>query len=163
MSLANQLTAGTARQAEVHPDASSCLFPARSREAGAKDRVLKPTMDVVQPQVKKMSETMLNFDDFDGDDLELDDFLTAAQRRDKAKQAAKPKESQVEEFDWMSISDTSSPRRRPEKTKPKADDWIVDMGLLDDEGRGPIRLPNGNWACNHKCKDKTRYEFTRYN
>ena len=147
----------------MHPDASYYLFPTRSREAGAKDRVLKPTLDVVQPQVKKKSETMFKFDDFEGDDLELDDFLTAAQRRDKAKQAAKARESQVEEFDWMSISNTSSPRRRPETIKPKADDWIADMGLLDDEDRGPIRLPNGNWVCNHKCKDKTRYEFTRCN
>lgn len=24
----------------------------------------------------------------------------------------------------------------------------------------PIRLENGNWACNHRCKDKTRYVAT---
>ncbi|KAJ5292397.1 sedoheptulose-1-7-bisphosphatase [Penicillium atrosanguineum] len=147
--------AGTARQAELHPHAPSYLFPAKSREAGAKVRVLKPIMETVQSQDRKQSGIMPKFDDFDGDDLELDDFLTAAQRRDKAKQAAEPKESQVEEFEWMSISNTSSPQRRPETTKPKADDWVADMGLLDDNDRGTIRLPNGNWACNHKCKDKT--------
>lgn len=152
----NYLTAGTARQAEVHPDVPSHLFPAKPNEAGAQAIVPEPPIELAQSQNRTPLGNSFKFDDFDGDDLELDDFLTVAQRREKAKKVIKPEEPQIDDFDWISISSTSSPRRRPETKKASTDDWIADMGVLDNENSRQIRLPNGNWACNHKCRDKTR-------
>jgi len=121
-------------------------------------------MDKDQPQSHKplgnKPKSRPEHDDFDGDDLQLDDFLTAAQRRDKAK-STKQTEYPLDEVDWLSIGSSPSPPLRPNSVKAKADDWVADMGPVDDEDAGPIRLPNGKWACNHKCKDKTRYERTK--
>lgn len=156
--------AGTARQAEVHPDVPSHLFPAKPREAKNTGTVQKPSEEIAQIQSQKLfgnkPKSRTKFDDFDGDDLQLDDFLTAAQRRERAKKSPRQTEYQVDEMDWLSIGSSPSPRRCPETSKAKADDWIADMGSLDNDESGPVRLPNGNWACNHKCKDKTRYEHT---
>ncbi|KAJ5190289.1 uncharacterized protein N7498_009274 [Penicillium cinerascens] len=157
--------AGTARQAEVHPDVPSHLFPAKPKEAKNTGNVQKLPEDITQVQSQKLFENnhknRKEFDDFDGDDLQLDDFLTAAQRRERAKKSPRPTEYQVDEMDWLSIGSTPSPRRLPETSKAKTGDWIAGMGSLDEEESGPVRLPNGNWACNHKCKDKTRYEHNK--
>ena len=165
MDYTHHFVAGTARQAEVHPDVPSHLFPAKPREVKNTGNVQKPPEDIAQVQSRKLfgnkPKSRTEFDDFDGDDLQLDDFLTAVQRREKAKKSHRQTEYQVEEMDWLSIDSTPSPQRRPETSKAKAGDWIADMGPLDDEESGPVRLPNGNWACNHKCKDKTRYEHTK--
>jgi ATP-dependent DNA helicase HFM1/MER3 len=157
MNSVNYLTAGTARQAEIHPEVPSHLFPAKSNEAGAQANVPEPPMELAQSQNRKLLGNSHKFDDFDGDDLQLNDFLTVAQRREKAgKEAIKPGEPQIDDLDWISISSTSSPRRRLETIKASTDIRIADIGVLDDEDTRQIRLPNGNWACNHKCKDKTR-------
>lgn len=164
MNYTHHFAAGTARQAEVRPDVPSHLFPAKPREAKNTDNVQKPPVDNAPVQSQKPfgndPRSRTEFDDFDGDDLQLDDFLTAAQRREKAKKFPRQTEYQVDEMDWLSIGSTPSPQRHPDASKTKADDWIADMGPLDDEESGPIRLPNGNWACNHKCKDKSRYQRT---
>lgn len=95
------------------------------------------------------------FDAFDGDDLQLNDFLVATQRRDQAKAPSKKSEYEFDEADWLSIDSTPSPPQPKAVTqREKEDDWTADKGPPEEEE--PVRLPNGNWACNHKCKDKTR-------
>lgn len=97
------------------------------------------------------------FDAFDGDDLQLDDFLIADKRHDHPKVPSKKAEYQFDDADWLSIDSTPSPPKPKSATqKAKGDDWATDMGPQEDEEYEPVRLPNGNWACNHKCKDKTR-------
>lgn len=97
-------------------------------------------------------------DDFDGDDLQLDDFLVANERRDKPKKSTMPQPPQLDDMDWFSVDPTpptAAKRAPPKVSKPQEDDWAVDIDEPEDEYE-PVRLANGKWACNHKCKDKTR-------
>jgi hypothetical protein len=96
--------------------------------------------------------------DFDGDDLQLDDFLTVNDRSSKPKHYSKPKFQPNDEMDWFSIDTTPSPPQRGTKvSNPPDDEWAADMGDQEDENPEPVRLANGKWACNHRCKDKTRF------
>ncbi|CAI7572064.1 unnamed protein product [Penicillium glandicola] len=168
--------AGTARQAELRPNLPSHLFstvrdtnnntqnietsnPSSRHFRGNLDPkdAEKPKTNTSGPQGREMTsiktKSRRDGDDFDGDDLQLDDFLVANERRGKGKESTKPQARQFDDFDdfdWFSI-DLTPPR--PAKGAPKVsnsrgDDWAVDI----DE---PGRLANGKWACNHKCKDKT--------
>ena len=98
-------------------------------------------------------------DDFDGDDLQLDDFLVGDERRGKAKESTKPHPQQFDDIDWFSIDSTppSPAKRMPNVSNSRGEDWAVDMDEPEAEYE-PVRLANGKWACNHKCKDKTRFE-----
>lgn len=109
-----------------------------------------------------MTKSQQSVDDFDGDDLELDDFLAVNEPRGKAKEFTRPRPRQVDDFDdidWFSIDATppSPARGVPRVSKPREDDWAVDLDEPEDEYE-PVRLANGKWACNHKCRDKTRFE-----
>jgi ATP-dependent DNA helicase HFM1/MER3 len=95
--------------------------------------------------------------DFDGDDLRLDDFLAMTDRSSKSKHYSKPTFQPNDEMDWFSIDTTPSPPQRGMKVSTLRDDeWAADMKDQEDENPEPIRLANGKWACNHRCKDKTR-------
>ncbi|KAJ5503952.1 Nucleotide-sugar transporter [Penicillium fimorum] len=146
--------AGTWQQAELRPNLPSHLFAAvRDKTANAqkteisilpprpikrnlniKDTV-KPKTSTTRPQGPDMTtnkaKSRRSVDDFDGDDLQLDDFLVVNERRDKANEPKKPQPQQFDDLDWFSI---------------------------DEDEYEPLRLANGKWACNHKCKDKTRFE-----
>lgn len=177
--------AGTSRQAELRPNLPSHLFaalrdmntnaqntetsnlPSRhpERNLNSKDAE-KPKTNTSRPHGRDMTsiktKSRQSVDDFDGDDLQLDDFLVANEPRGKAKESTKPQSRQVDGFDdidWFSI-DATPPR--PAKGVPKVsntreDDWGVDLDEPEDEYE-PVRLANGKWACNHKCRDKTRFE-----
>jgi hypothetical protein len=101
-------------------------------------------------------------DNFDGDDLQLDDFPVVNERRDRPTGSTKPQPPQFEDIDWFSIDATPpTPAKRapPKVSNPQEDDWAVDIDEPEEEYE-PIRLVNGKWACNHKCKDKTRFGKT---
>ena len=113
------------------------------------------------------SKRRRDLDDFDGDDLELDDFLTVHDRRDQTRQAKQSSIHQVlqlDDADWLSIATaTPSPPKPAHKTgASREDDWAAELGEQEDEDYDPIRLLNGKWACNHKCKDKTRFDLLFY-
>lgn len=91
------------------------------------------------------------------DDLYSNDFTPINPRQKKPKEPVKGDIDEFEASDWLSIDSTPSPRRAPRVTQSKNDEWALDMGPHDHGEDEPVRLPNGNWACNHKCKDKTRY------
>jgi ATP-dependent DNA helicase HFM1/MER3 len=99
-------------------------------------------------------------DAFDGDDLQADDFLVVARGPSKPKQPIKPLGLPFDDLDWLSIDDSSSGSQEvPEKPQKQGNNnWNADLEQQDDDDGGlePTRLPNGNWACSHKCKDKTR-------
>lgn len=104
-------------------------------------------------------------DDFDGDDLQLDDFMAVTQCRDQPKVPSNLEDDLLDEVDWLSIDSPPNPpsphQQKPVTTQTKEDEWVTDMGQQDGEDHEPVRLPNGNWACNHKCRDKTRYEHVK--
>jgi len=175
-------TAGTSRQAELKPDLPSQLFAAvrdenpdyqnevkqltpyhgftpinRSRvAAGSKITVARPRGPEM---ISSNSKPRRDVDDFDGEDLQLDDFLTTNERRDNTKDSSRPKVLQLDDADWLSIATTSPspPKRVPRAPNFREDDWAAELGEQVDEEYEPIRLGNGKWACNHKCKDKTRF------
>jgi ATP-dependent DNA helicase HFM1/MER3 len=96
--------------------------------------------------------------DFEGDDLQLDDFLIINDRSSKQKDSPKPMFQLNDEIDWFSIDTTPSPPQRGTKASmPQGDGWAIDTGEQPNESPEPIRLSNGKWACNHRCKDKTRF------
>jgi hypothetical protein len=97
---------------------------------------------------------------FDGDDLELDDFLISNERCAKANKPTRTKAQDFDDIDWFSIDSTppSPVKHVPETAISREDDWAADMAEQDDEEYEPVRLANGKWACNHKCKNKTRFE-----
>lgn len=102
-------------------------------------------------------------DSFDGDDLQLNDFLPVNPRKTKQKEPAKEETHGFDDVDWLSIDSTPTPPRRKLEATQSKPEWATDMGPQDQEedesASEPVRLPNGNWACNHKCKDKTRYVY----
>jgi ATP-dependent DNA helicase HFM1/MER3 len=90
--------------------------------------------------------------------LEAGDFLAVADGLSEPKNPIKSLETPIDDLDWLSIDGSSSDSQgATENPQRQNHDWITDIEHLDDNGPEPIRLPNGNWACIHKCKDKTRY------
>ncbi|KAJ5086972.1 hypothetical protein NUU61_008279 [Penicillium alfredii] len=157
---ANSGIAGTWRQAEIRPGIPSHLFPPKRDGDNDVDSLNGPRMNMSRPRNQDKSggkpKAHEDKDDFDGDDLQLDDFLAADQRTSAGTNPSE-KTSQVQDTDWISIDNsTPSPLRRVKcKSHTHEDEWITDMGQQDGEEYEPIRLPNGRWACNHKCRDKT--------
>jgi ATP-dependent DNA helicase HFM1/MER3 len=99
-------------------------------------------------------------DAFDGDDLQAEDFLVAGVSSSKPKQPGESSKTQMDDNDWFLIDDSSSSQGAPEKPQNYRRDWTADMEQQDgddDDVPEPVRLANGNWACSHKCRDKTRY------
>lgn len=180
--------AGTSRQAELRPNLPSHLFAAvRDKNTNAQNPETsnlpsrhpegnlnrkdaeKPKTNTSHPQGRDMvsiktksRQTGQSVDDFDGDDLQLDDFLAVNEPRGKAKESTRPRARQFDDFDdidWFSIDATppSPARGVPKVSNPREDDWAADLEEPEDEYE-PVRLANGKWACNHKCRDKTRFE-----
>jgi ATP-dependent DNA helicase HFM1/MER3 len=113
----------------------------------------------VSAVARNTSKSRREFDDldFDGDDLQLDDFLAVNDRSSKPKHYSKPTFQSNDEMDWFSIDTTPSPPQRGTKVSiPRDGERTADMKDQEDENPEPIRLANGKWACNHRCKDKTR-------
>lgn len=112
-----------------------------------------------QPQEE--SNGKFKADAFDGDDLGLDDFFLKDLHQERPNKPASMKKVQDEEIDWLSIDSTPSPKRKPAVLKTTRGESIADMGPQEQEDE-PVRLANGNWACNHKCKDKSRYVILQW-
>ncbi|CAG7953136.1 unnamed protein product [Penicillium nalgiovense] len=177
---AENFPAGTWRQAELRPNLPSHLFAAmgyknvNTQNAGASNiqsrhpegnlsskDATKPKPNTLRSHEREMASIKTkprrDVDDFDGDDLQLDDFLVANERRDKPKKSTMPQPPQLDDMDWFSVDPTpptAAKRAPPKVSKPQEDDWAVDIDEPEDEYE-PVRLANGKWACNHKCKDKT--------
>ncbi|OKP11203.1 ATP-dependent DNA helicase MER3 [Penicillium subrubescens] len=155
--------AGTSRRAEIRPNLLSHLLskaPSRGTQPGA---TAKPTSSVACESIwdipKCPPQPDAIPDAFDGDDLQADDFLDVAGGPSKQQQPAESLGLPFDGLDWLSIDDSSSNSQgAPEKPQKQGNNnWNADLEQQDDDDGGlePIRLPNGNWACSHKCKDKT--------
>lgn len=144
--------AGTARQAEIRPDIPLSVLPFARTQCLSK----MPTEGA--NKLGGLSSSNANRDAFDGDDLQLDDFLTVSELREKRQKSLRLNSLLPDEGDWLSIhsSSPSSSQGVSKTSHSKGKEWITDMAQQNHEVDEPTRLPNGNWACNHKCKDKTR-------
>lgn len=181
----DNLSAGTSRQAELRPNLPSHFFPAvrdkkantqglgnlqnpslkataiRERDSNAKyTENTKTNMSRPHGRNSTSSNTksQRDLDNFDGDDLQLDDFLIASDHKSKAKDT-EPNAQAFDDLDWISI-DSIPPNPAKQVTKApiyREEDWAAGLGEQNDDEYEPFRLPNGKWACNHKCKDKTRF------
>lgn len=182
---ADNFPAGTSRQAELRPNLPSHLFaavrdkntngqnletsnlPSRHSKGNLNPKdAEKPKTNTSRHRGPDMTsiktKSRQSVDDFDGDDLQVDDFLVSNEPRGKAKEPTRSQPRQVDDFDdiyWFSIDATppSPGTGAPKVSNPPEKDWAVDLDEPEDEYE-PVRLANGKWACNHKCKDKTRFE-----
>jgi ATP-dependent DNA helicase HFM1/MER3 len=179
---ANNILAGTSRKAELRPSLPSHLFAAVRDKSGAAHktetsnlppRPIKGSLNSKDTEKSKSNTSRphgrditsiktkprRDVDDFDGDDLQLDDFLVANEPRENAKGPTKSQPREFDDIDWFSIDSTppSPAKAAPKALNPREDDWGIEMDEPGNEYE-PVRLANGKWACNHKCKDKTRFE-----
>ncbi|KAJ5971903.1 uncharacterized protein N7479_001821 [Penicillium vulpinum] len=159
--------AGTARQAELRPNLPSHLF-ATVRDKNANIQQIEPSNlpvrhikgnlnhKVTSIKVKPQRER----DNFEGNELQRDYFLVTNERRGKETESTVTQQPRLsddfEDLDWFSIDESPpTPVKKVTKaTSPREDDWAVNLDEPEDEFE-PVRLANGKWACNHKCKDKT--------
>lgn len=152
------LLAGTARYAELKPETS--FLAHKKSKSLAHEKIQLPDISVVmsqKPQNKPKSGSKK--DTFEGDDMDLDDLLAVGSSQKESKQVDNQNIKSDDDIDWISIDSTSSPPRNGRGAPQKKDrEWAADMGAQEEDYE-PIRLANGNWACNHKCKDKTRCLF----
>ncbi|KAF3388416.1 ATP-dependent DNA helicase MER3 [Penicillium rolfsii] len=98
-------------------------------------------------------------DAFDGDDLKADDFLVVETGPSKLKKPTESLGLPFDDLDWLSIDENSSNSQgATEKLQRQGNNWTTEIEQQDNDDAGiePVRLPNGNWACSHKCKNKTR-------
>ncbi|KAJ5231810.1 uncharacterized protein N7469_006398 [Penicillium citrinum] len=150
--------AGTARYAELKPETS--FLAHKKSKSLAHEKIQLPDISVVmsqKPQNKPKSGSKK--DTFEGDDMDLDDLLAVGSSQKGSKQVDNQNIKSDDDIDWISIDSTSSPPRNGRGAPQKKDrEWAADMGAQEEDYE-PIRLANGNWACNHKCKDKTRCLF----
>jgi ATP-dependent DNA helicase HFM1/MER3 len=95
-------------------------------------------------------------DNFEGDDLDLDDFLEAGSFEKQPKEVEMATNHPNDDVEWILIDGTPSPPAITANiSRNKDEEWAADTGPQDEDYE-PVRLANGNWACNHKCKNKTR-------
>ncbi|KAJ6017336.1 hypothetical protein N7451_000715 [Penicillium sp. IBT 35674x] len=147
--------AGTARKAELKPNLLAHLPKQTKTTNENKIRNRKPDKNSCQQPQRAPGEKS-QAEAFDGDDLGLDDFLFQDLHQERPKRPASIRKTQDEEIDWLSIDSTPSPRRKPATSKTTGSRSIADMVSQEQEEDEPVRLAHGNWACKHKCKDKTR-------
>ncbi|TQB76107.1 Sec63 [Monascus purpureus] len=130
--------AGTLRSAELKPNIPTLSFlpplPDGTVSAASTNRT---QTNISHPRNNGLTRRK-TIDAFDGDDL-FDDFVSAAK-----------------ETGTIVIEDepTDLPQE-PAHSKDLVRDNKEKGGLQSmDNEEDSIRLPNGRWACNHKCKDK---------
>ena len=157
----NEIIAGTARRAEIKPDIAS-NFPYGPSGRANEKYTATPRLSLAQSPKRNTAQEEPRLHDgidaFEGDDLDFDDFLaTSHQHQRSVKEVTNVTHFESDETDWLSIDGSPQrPQKVTESNLAKDDEWVTDMGPQDTEMVEPIRLANGNWACNHKCKDKTR-------
>lgn len=147
--------AGTARYAELKPE-TSFLAQKNNKCLAHDSHQIPPTSSVIRQKPQSRPGDASKKDAFEGDDIDLDGLLAVGSFQKKSKQADGQNTKPADDIDWISINSTPSPPRSVAGVPQRKDgEWAADMGAQEEDYE-PVRLANGNWACNHKCKDKTR-------
>ncbi|QSS63303.1 hypothetical protein I7I51_00360 [Histoplasma capsulatum] len=137
--------AGTLRQAELRHDIPASQFPAKQTETPHGKNDLNPTMNTSRrgnsDVTKKGSKSRRDIDEFEDDGLDDTDLIAAA-----------------EDMDYHSIDESDGngdPVHALISTRETASSRDIKESHTNKSVE-PVRLGNGNWACNHRCKDKTK-------
>jgi ATP-dependent DNA helicase HFM1/MER3 len=143
----NISSAGTMREATVKPKIASSWFPAlKLDEPRVKTMCLeRPTSNMSKRRNESFIEARDTNNEFDDDGLEDDDLVHAAFNDldfDHIENYANPTNALTKSNTTKNISRELTARSMA-RTRPQ-----------EDEDAEPKQLENGNWACNHKCKDK---------
>ncbi|EQL32969.1 hypothetical protein BDFG_04949 [Blastomyces dermatitidis ATCC 26199] len=137
--------AGTLRQAELRHDIPASHFPAQKTEPPDNKSESKPAMNTSRSRSKDISKKGLasrrDMDEFEDDGLDDVDLIAAAEDMDY---------HSINEVDGNDdqVRTASVAHRKAASGKDTKD--IHTVKTIE-----PVRLENGNWACNHRCKDKT--------
>ncbi|KAF2841972.1 P-loop containing nucleoside triphosphate hydrolase protein, partial [Patellaria atrata CBS 101060] len=138
------IMSGTQRQATLKPDIPASKFPPPKRDKNLSNS--KPGMNTS----KRRSESGPNAQrsspknsDFFGDD-DIDDADLERVELDE------PDFTPIDIYDTGSSGTSHQTRAREKNGRLNAP-----QGSQIEREREPTRLPNGKWACNHQCKDKT--------
>ncbi|KAK2784145.1 Sec63 [Onygenales sp. PD_12] len=140
--------AGSMRQAELRHDIPASQFPVKQAETADNLSPAKPVMNTSRRRsndVPKKATVHKDIDEFGDDSLDDVDFLAAA-----------------EDMEYMSIdeSDDSDPFQSV-STSRKITSGRPTLEASAGKAEEPVQLENGKWACNHRCKDKTRHMCCR--
>ncbi|KAJ9236294.1 hypothetical protein DTO166G5_4056 [Paecilomyces variotii] len=120
--------AGTMKYAEIKPEIPASFFPVANTALGTK-QTDKPLMNTSRRRSSDISRSHTvkhpDVDEFEGDDLEEESPKFGPQKQNQLP-----------------------------KSKENGNTMKAKRTMSDDQER-PTQLPNGKWACNHKCKDKS--------
>lgn len=133
--------AGTCRSAEVRPNLPVSFFPTSTEQTQTekKDEKGSKSLNAGQPQIAgKKRKASEEFEDGGLDDGDL----LAAESVDIM---------DIDAFDEELASLSATARLSSNKTTSG-----TKKKTREDDGNDPVRLENGKWACNHKCKDKDK-------
>ncbi|OAX80744.1 hypothetical protein ACJ72_04918 [Emergomyces africanus] len=137
--------AGTLQQAELRHDIPASHFPAKQTEPPSTESELK---HAINPSGSRRNHTpnkgtpnRIVLDEFEDDGLDDVDFIAAA-----------------EDIGYHSLDEWNRNDDRVQTTLDSTQEAASSKNIMDlrtKKSEEPIRLENGNWACNHRCKDKT--------
>ncbi|KAF2651305.1 P-loop containing nucleoside triphosphate hydrolase protein [Lophiostoma macrostomum CBS 122681] len=142
--------AGTMREASVKPKIAPSMFPIPRKADSTLTRLAmeQPTSNMSRRRTESASgnHKSTRNDDFDDDGIDDDDLVQAS----------------FGDLDFDHIENFANPtddltRKNTAKNKTKNASAKA-KGLpksLEEDDYEPQQLPNGKWACNHKCKDKS--------
>jgi hypothetical protein len=122
--------AGTLRKATINPNLPPCLLLSAPMQRGVEPReVHKPGANTSRRRVESNEKSRSTNNEFDECDLDDEDFVHAAEN------LAVESIDDFSDGNDMEFSHTAA-------ASAKGNEW------------NPKQLPNGNWACNHVCKNK---------
>ncbi|GAB7342831.1 hypothetical protein MBLNU457_g0958t2 [Dothideomycetes sp. NU457] len=144
--------AGTLRQASVKPDMDSRIFPSASLDL-TKPITKNKTAVPVRPNSSKARVPPIRTardvheeskDEFDDDELDDNDLVSVG-NIDKGFQ-------DIDDIDLSKQDHVSAPLKRAFAKSTNRTHSSKDI----QEDVEPRRLPNGNWECAHRCKDRQK-------
>ncbi|KAL7662086.1 ATP-dependent DNA helicase MER3 [Aspergillus niger] len=133
--------AGTMRSAQLRHDISASLFPSQ-RESPSDSVSARPKSNISRRRSNDTSQTKFiarNIDLWDSDDLFFGDFLD----NDQAEK-------------WSFVDKLPEPPVDKVQYLRNTSEDPIESNHQTVEAAEAVRLDNGRWACNHRCKDKTR-------
>ncbi|KAI2816879.1 hypothetical protein CBS115989_6503 [Aspergillus niger] len=133
--------AGTMRSAQLRHDIPASLFPSQ-RESPSDSVSARPKSNISRRRSNDTSQTKFiarNIDLWDSDDLFFGDFLD----NDQAEK-------------WSFVDKLPEPPVDKVQYLRNTSEDPIESNHQTVEAAEAVRLDNGRWACNHRCKDKTR-------
>lgn len=132
---------GTCRSAEMRPNLPASLFPTSTQQRESEEDQIAITSTRGEqsehlPRKRKQSQ------DFDQGGLDDDDMLAA-------------ENLEVVDIDAFDEELASLPSRKG-RSNDQNTGHSKKQRPNEDGDNEPVQLKNGRWACNHKCKDKTK-------